>query len=516
MLLRLQVFGFKNLVDFEAHFGPFTCVAGSNGVGKSNLFDAILFLGALVDHGLADAADALRSVSHGSGDLLELFHRVGERRTDRLRFEADMLLPGSGLDELGESIEASSTLVRYAVEVALRSDASPCPEAGPLELISESLVPLKPADAARKHLLFPHAPKWRKSVVLRTRALRFISTEDGPEGRIIRLHQDGRAGRLMKRIAARQPRTLLSTVQSGEYPTAMLVRREMQSWRLLQFESSALRRPDRYTAPVHLTAEGAHLPSTLHHLERRSLRGAARAESDAAPPLPSALELLSRRLGEFVEDLRSVAVVRDEARQLLTLSFTARDGTVFPASSLSDGALRFLALAVIELDPDGGGLCCFECPENGVHPGRQEALLRLIQQMCTQPESASGTGRPPLRQVILNTHSPVIVSHCPDDAILVAESVGEPGSPRTATGNEPVPAMHSPSGSRLQLGCLPGTWRARIPGQPQTAPERLVPYLMQASSVPGTSPGTPVAPSRPRVADRQDFQMTLPLTPPGV
>ena len=43
MLTRLQVSGFKNL-DVDIRFGPFTCIAGANGTGKSNLFDAIQFL----------------------------------------------------------------------------------------------------------------------------------------------------------------------------------------------------------------------------------------------------------------------------------------------------------------------------------------------------------------------------------------------------------------------------------------------------------------------------------------
>ena len=44
MLTRLQVDGFKNLAAVDVRFGPFTCVAGPNGVGKSELFDAITFL----------------------------------------------------------------------------------------------------------------------------------------------------------------------------------------------------------------------------------------------------------------------------------------------------------------------------------------------------------------------------------------------------------------------------------------------------------------------------------------
>ncbi|MHC5724522.1 MAG: AAA family ATPase, partial [Nostoc sp.] len=49
MLTRLKVSGFKNLVDVDVQFGAFTCVAGANGVGKSNLFDAIRFLSAIAD-----------------------------------------------------------------------------------------------------------------------------------------------------------------------------------------------------------------------------------------------------------------------------------------------------------------------------------------------------------------------------------------------------------------------------------------------------------------------------------
>lgn len=56
MITRMKISGFKNLVDVDVRFGPFTCVAGANGVGKSNLFDAILFLSALAKKPLIEAA----------------------------------------------------------------------------------------------------------------------------------------------------------------------------------------------------------------------------------------------------------------------------------------------------------------------------------------------------------------------------------------------------------------------------------------------------------------------------
>lgn len=47
MLTRLKVSGFKNLDDVDIRLGPLTCIVGANGVGKSNLLDAIGFLSEL-------------------------------------------------------------------------------------------------------------------------------------------------------------------------------------------------------------------------------------------------------------------------------------------------------------------------------------------------------------------------------------------------------------------------------------------------------------------------------------
>jgi recombinational DNA repair ATPase RecF len=79
VLTRLKVAGFKNLVDIDVRFGPFTCIAGANGVGKSNLFDAIKFLSALADHQLLDAAMSVRDEGNRTGDVRSLFHRIGDR-----------------------------------------------------------------------------------------------------------------------------------------------------------------------------------------------------------------------------------------------------------------------------------------------------------------------------------------------------------------------------------------------------------------------------------------------------
>ncbi|MER7624943.1 AAA family ATPase [Streptomyces sp. NPDC126503] len=64
MLTRLEVHGFKNLLDLSIDFGPFTCIAGENGTGKSNVFDTIHFLSLLADQSMMEAAQEVRGV-HG-------------------------------------------------------------------------------------------------------------------------------------------------------------------------------------------------------------------------------------------------------------------------------------------------------------------------------------------------------------------------------------------------------------------------------------------------------------------
>ena len=106
--------GFKNLVDLDVHFGPFNCIAGPNGAGKSNLVDAILFLSALADRPLVDAALSARDGRRRATDFQSLFHTAANFRAREMSFEAEMIVPEEGWDELGQHAQASSTMLRYA------------------------------------------------------------------------------------------------------------------------------------------------------------------------------------------------------------------------------------------------------------------------------------------------------------------------------------------------------------------------------------------------------------------
>jgi predicted ATPase len=415
MLTRLRVSGFKNLVDVDVRFGPFTCIGGPNGVGKSNLLDSITFLSALADSPLTEAAMRVRDKESPSSDIGTIFHRFGKSQDAVMSFEADMIIPSQGTDDLGQEAIATTTFVRYKLSLRLTAGANR--SSLPIEIVSEELTHIR-AGEFKKALGFRADKKWMDSAIHgRRSAPHYISTSTD-EG-MISVHQDngpgkGKGGKTRRLSTSRLPRTVLSSANAIENPTATLVRQEMRSWRLLQLEPSALRRPDSFTAPTTMDANGSHLPATLWNLGHNA-NGDKESESQI-------YATAAGRLAELLNDVKDLKVDRDEKRDTLTLMVAGKDGTFYPARSLSDGTLRFLALAVLELAPKTQGVICLEEPENGIHPARIAAILTLLQDIAVDTEQEIGPENP-LRQVIINTHSPAVVMEVPEDTLLIAETV---------------------------------------------------------------------------------------------
>jgi len=288
------------------------------------------------------------------------------------------------------------------------------------------------------------------------------------------------------------PRTAISATNAAETPTATLARREMQSWKLLQLEPSSLRAPDPFTAPTKLGSDGSHLAATLYRMGRATASGDKAADSSTNNPTYAKV---ANRLSELLEDVRSLNISRDENRELLTLFVEGRDGTAHPARALSDGTLRFLALAVLELDSEAQGVLCLEEPENGIHPKRIPAILNLLQDIAVDVEDAVGPDNP-LRQVIVNTHSPAVVAQVPDGSLLIAELT------ELVTDGKQCTA--------LSFACLPRTWRANIPGATIVRPGRVLEYLAPITSSDDWRYQQPLSPGR-RVIDRDDMQLDLSL-----
>lgn len=445
MLTRLEVHGFKNLLDVPVDFGPFTCIAGANGIGKSNVFDVIELLSHLASGTLMEAAQQVRSVAQGhSGDPRDLFWDGHRERAEpmEIRLAAEMIVPGTVEDDLGSPAEATTTFLRYEIGLGYEH-AEGAGSIGRLVLRHEELHHITRREAARR-IRFPHSAKHFRSSVLvgQRRGGPFLSTGQREGGLVVNVHGDGGSfGRPQPRAADRAGRTVLSTITTNDHPTILAARREMQSWRRLALEPSALRAPDSFADPRSLGSDGRHLAATLFRI--------ARTGGTSGAPDPEAVYAeVAGRLSDLGDvGVRGLEVEPDEKREVLTLFLDEQNGLRLPARALSEGTLRFLALCVLLEDPTVKGVICMEEPENGIHPANLESMLDLVRDLAVNPAEAPDTENP-FRQVIVNTHSPGVVQLCDRGDILVADTQ----------------LQTAPDGSvtrALSLLPLADTWRAK-------------------------------------------------------
>ena len=402
MITRIKINGFKSLVDTDLYLGPFTCIAGANAIGKSNFFDALVFLSHLADDTILQAVKAVRSENQKHSNVRDIFFRNGSEYLKEMSFEIDMIIPKISEDDLGQVAKATITSLKYCLKLRLNEDI----DGEVVEIVSEELKPLTQTET-RKNIYFDYDKDWLNSVLYGRRSTRvpFISVDDDK----IKLHQDGSKGRTTDFIAKKMPRTLLSTV-TAESPTAFLARQEIRNWTMLQFEPSALRQPNSVyeVKNAEITANGLNLPATLYRLH------SDKKDRDI-------YQILTNKLKGLVEDVNEITIDKDEKRDLLTLQIGFKGGLILPAQSLSDGTLRFLGLAIIEEDSMSSGLICLEEPENGINPKKVLEMVNLLKGMATDTDYPVDENNP-LRQVIINTHSPIVVSAVPDESLYLAKS----------------------------------------------------------------------------------------------
>lgn len=425
MLTRLRINGFKNLREVDLKFGPFTCIAGPNGVGKSNLFDAILFLSDLSSMPIVKAAARARGTNGRASDFSSLFARDKNQANDLIELIVEMIVPGEVVDDFDRSAKPTATFLEYTLTLRLGSGNGNSLAKDSIYIEREELRAQSSSQADRL-LDFPQRKQVRKSFIFGPgkRTKPFIAT-DKPEPVLMLYGDQGGGGRPTKVPARKSPQTVLSGVNSVSHPTALAVRRKMQSWRLLQLEPTALRKPDDFAGESQISAVGEHIPNTLVRLGKNAL--------------------VASRLVELIPGVTSVEVDSDEVRQQRTVVVTMQGNQHYSASSLSDGTLRFLALSVLATDPTATGLVCMEEPENGIHPLRIPEMLNLVRSLSDADFDAEDwADRGAIRQVIINTHSPLVVAELPDDELLMAETLRLKGA------------------TFVNFKPLNGTWRASV------------------------------------------------------
>lgn len=180
------------------------------------------------------------------------------------------------------------------------------------------------------------------------------------------------------------------------------VRENLDDWHIYHFQDTGATSPLKKTAEVNdnrfLRHDGANLAAFLYYLSRK--------HGDSYDLIQRTVQLVA----PFFEDFRLEPLALNEETIRLEWRHRASDA-YFAASSLSDGSLRFIALATVLLQPVSlrPSVILLDEPELGLHPYAISILASLVKQVAVET------------QVVLATQSPLLLDHFRPEDVLVAE-----------------------------------------------------------------------------------------------
>jgi predicted ATPase len=391
MLTRIEIDGFKTFEAFELDLAPFLVILGPNASGKSNLFDAVRFLSNLAAKDLRQAVQDLRGEAH------EIFRttQAGAPGT-RIDLAVEVLVEPSVRDPWGTQVSVSHTRMRYEVTIERRVDPKGIER---LVVSREEARPILVREDPLRSGAWKVSDSFRDAHLKYARRTPWLATTDVQGRPVFQIHQDGKAGRTRPGDAAEA--TVLSSITTNEFPHLFALREELRSWRFLQLDPTFLRRPSPITAPELLEPDGSNLAAVLARIKHET--------ADRDHP-KGVLAQVAAELAQTIPGVVDFDVAPDPATREYRFDLQMRDGVAFSSRVISDGTLRVLALLTLLHDPKHRGLVCFEEPENGVHPARLRTLVQRLRALVTDPTSEAVPEAGPLTQLLLNSHSPVVLA----------------------------------------------------------------------------------------------------------
>ena len=387
MITYIKINGFKSFHNFEMEFTPFTVIAGANASGKSNLFDALTLLSRL-----AETDNLKRAFSEQRGEFIEMFTQYGDDKyADEIHFAVEMLINKKVRDAWGSETELKYTRLRYELTIRRFTNHSGMED---LEVMRESLVKLNHNEDKWVRII----PKnrlntWRPKVATGKRGAAYIETTVEENMSTVLVPQDGSQGNRRRFPLNNATRTVLSSFDTIDFPHVLAAKEEMKSWKFLQLNPEDLRQAtSKNRGGDTITPSGKNLAAALYRIK----------QIDAY----SLIEI-SRKLNAFLPNFTEVDVIDDNENKQYLIKLKDIDKKEFSSRVLSEGTLRILTLCILEFDDKHTGLLCFEEPENGIHPFRMKAMTKLLKDLSIDFNDIDL----PLRQVIVNTHSPVLVGN---------------------------------------------------------------------------------------------------------
>lgn len=387
MIRKITITNYKSLKKAEVTLRNLVVIFGPNATGKSNLFDALnLFSRLVTKKNLKEAFEwhrgvPLEAVHYSQGGISSLY----EQEYHVISFSADVELSSTVICEVEARIKelrrgiddaASATLekavithrhLRYAIDLQIAS------RSGQVRVINERLTAL------------------RKDGTEKTRTP-FIEKMNGK----ISLRMEGQAHPTFHDVGLDYA-VVSMPLYAPHYPHITALREELSRCHFYYFEPRELMRQGNAIADITtIGPRGEDMAAFYHTL---SVQNA---------PQFNAIKLAAMQLLPRLKDLEVERT--DKAELFLRI---CEDGAFYSNRLISEGTLRVLGLLATLSPVTGSTTIGYEEPENGVHPRRLRNIAELLKNAASEE-----------RQILINTHSPVLPTYFSDTELLVCRRAG--------------------------------------------------------------------------------------------
>ena len=369
MLKRFYVDNFKTHINTTYDAGPVNLLVGMNNSGKTNLCQAMRFVGATSVQSLSQAAILAAS------EEWSLTNVYLKKSTIDFRVEAELDYEGS----------VFSFVYELTVKVL------------PTAAVKDAGSRL----AVQREVLVVSGGGFNNTVLIQNEA-----------GQARLLHETRKSlGGAEQYVATNAPvdATMLSRLYDlKDNPRANLFKKYMSSWIYYDLDTLQLRKAEAKILETVLAVDGSNLASVLFNLKNGNERLYRKLIDITRNAIDSRLELLSF----FSPAENQVFMFGEDAA-----------GNRFGPWSMSNGTLRFLALGYLFLTPNnylgigGSRLVIIEEPETGIYAGHLKELFGLIDR-----SGANG-------QFMFTTHAPYFIDLFDD--LLEGITITRPGEKNT-------------------------------------------------------------------------------------
>jgi len=347
MISELKIRNFKSLESVDLKLGHFNLLVGANASGKSNFLDALRFL-------------------QGVGNGLSIDEVLNGRPSSTTSLKWDGIRGGSKL--AGFRTRNGKIAEEVSFKVQFTKNAIPILSG---DTLSYDLS-FSPADGTiqSEHLSTPKVFIYEKGKLVRT--------EPGSTGFVV-APTVGQAFNSSLFVAISESR--IEPQDPIKEAFARDVASHLFNMQNLNPDPAVLRQYSKMFAN-RLGEQGENFPAVVRSIEQAGSKSVI-------------LEWLKELRPDEVDDIRAVEGANNDL-----LFFLKESDNLFPATVLSDGTLRFIALAAAFFQPSMPKVLVIEEIEKGLHPSR----LRLLLELMRSQSMRTGT------QVFATTHSPTLLS----------------------------------------------------------------------------------------------------------